>query len=107
MRPGRPFWDDVYPVYTYRVSKKVLTKVFKSGNSLAVRIPRELAVAGESDEVELERVGNALVIRPVGGKSLAGLLDAFGAFPVGFMAEGRAPQDQRPRDWNGPVRRRR
>jgi len=89
------------------VSKKVLTKVFKSGNSLAVRIPRELAFVGESDEVELERVGETLVIRPVGGKSLAGLLDAFGAFPAGFMADGRVPQDQRPRDWGGASRRRR
>jgi antitoxin VapB len=88
------------------VSKKMLTKVFKSGNSLAVRIPRELAVAGESDEVELERVGNTLVIRPAGGRSLAGLMDAFAAFPAGFMADGRAPQDQRPRDWDVPGRRR-
>jgi len=89
------------------MGKKVLTRVFKSGNSLAVRIPRELAVAAESDEVELERVGNSLVIRPVGGQSLAGLMDAFAAFPAGFMAEGRAPQDQRPRDWGGAGGRRR
>jgi antitoxin VapB len=89
------------------VNKKVLTKVFKSGNSLAVRIPRELAVAGESDEVELERVGNTLVIRPAGGRSLAALVDVFAGFPAGFMAEGRAPQDQRPRDWVGAGRRRR
>ena len=34
------------------------SKVQRWGNSLAVRIPRELAIAGESDEVELERVGN-------------------------------------------------
>ena len=85
----------------------MLTKIFKSGNSLAVRIPRDLAVAGESDEVELERVGDTLVIRPVGGKSLAGLLDVLGAFPAGFMADGRAPQDQRPRDWDGAARHRR
>ena len=85
----------------------MLTKVFKSGNSLAVRIPRELAVAGESDEVEMERVGNTLVIRPTGGRSLVGLMDVFAAFPSGFMADGRAPHDQRPRDWYGPGRHRR
>jgi len=86
---------------------KVLTRVFKSGNSLAVRIPRELAIAGESDEVELERVGNTLVIRPAGKESLAGLMDIFAGFPADFMAEGRALQEQRPRDWRGRAGHRR
>lgn len=37
------------------------TKLFMSGNSQAVRIPREFHLDG--DEVEIQRRGNTLVIR--------------------------------------------
>lgn len=43
----------------------MLTRMFRSGNSLAVRSPEELAFLGPADEVEIERVGNTLVWRPV------------------------------------------
>ncbi|MDD2808824.1 AbrB/MazE/SpoVT family DNA-binding domain-containing protein [Rhodoferax sp.] len=43
----------------------MLTRVFKSGNSLAVRIPKELAFADGAQDVDIERVGNTLVLRPV------------------------------------------
>jgi antitoxin VapB len=78
----------------------MLTRVFKSGNSLAVRIPRELAFLEAAQEVEIERRGDSLVIRPVQARSLAGLADAFAAFPPGFMAEGREfhAQKKRQRD---------
>lgn len=67
----------------------MLTRVFKSGNSLAVRIPKELGFGVASQDVEIERQGDALVIRPVEKRSLAGLMDKFAAFPPDFMAEGR------------------
>jgi antitoxin VapB len=38
----------------------VLGRVFKSGNSMAVRIPKELAFAETIREVETERIGNTL-----------------------------------------------
>ncbi len=37
-------------------------KVFKHGNSQAVRLPKEFRVEG--DEVEVSRVGRAVVLRP-------------------------------------------
>ncbi len=37
-------------------------KVFKSGNSQAVRIPKEFHLEGE--EVEIRRKGGALILRP-------------------------------------------
>ncbi len=67
----------------------MLTRVFKSGNSLAVRIPKELDFSEPNQDVEIERQGNALVIRPVEKRSLAGLMDKFAAFPSNFMAEER------------------
>jgi antitoxin VapB len=79
----------------------MLTRVFKSGNSLAIRIPKELAIAEASQEVEIERVGNTLVVRPVEKKTLADLMDIFAMFSPDFMAEGREFHEQKERDWSG------
>jgi virulence-associated protein VagC len=51
----------------------MLTRVFKSGNSIAVRIPSELAFIEAATDVEIERVGNTLVLRPISNKTLADL----------------------------------
>ena len=79
----------------------MLSRVFKSGNSLAVRIPKELAFADGALDVEIERKGETLVIRPVSKHSLAGVAKAFAAFPRGFMAQGRELRGQKKRAWGG------
>ena len=79
----------------------MLTRIFKSGNSMAVRIPKELAFAQGTQDVEVERVGNTLVLRPVVTETIGDLSDIFAAFPKGFMAEGREFHEQRERDWGG------
>ena len=43
--------------------------------------------------------GDTLVIRPVQARSLAGIVEAFAAFPAGFMAEGREFHVQKRRKW--------
>ena len=40
------------------------TRIFKSGNSLAVRIPRDIAF-DEGDEVVVRRQGGSLVVTPL------------------------------------------
>jgi antitoxin VapB len=79
----------------------MLTRIFKSGNSLAVRIPKELVFEGGAQDVDIERVGNTLVLRPVVTETIGDLSDIFAAFPEGFMAEGREFHEQRERDWDG------
>ena len=79
----------------------MLTRVFKSGNSLAVRIPKELANAFASQDVEIEKVGDTLVLRPVVKRKLTGLAEAFAMFTPDFMAEGREFHEQKERDWSG------
>lgn len=79
----------------------MLTRVFKSGNSLAVRIPKELAIVEASQDVEIEKVGNTLVLRPVVKRKLTGLAEAFALFTPDFMAEGRESHEQKERDWSG------
>lgn len=73
------------------------TKVFKNGNSQAVRIPADLAYSQTDIEVEIERVGEELHIRPL-RPSLAGVLDRFARFSPSFMAEGRSDHEQAERD---------
>ena len=77
----------------------MLTRVFKSGNSLAVRIPKELAIDDASQVVEIERVGNTLVMRPVVQESLAGLMEICAQFSPDFMAGGREQSPEMDRDW--------
>ena len=61
-------------------------KVFRSGNSQAVRIPKEFQLEGQ--EVEIRRRGDALILRPVTRK-WAALIASLPRFTDDFMAEGR------------------
>ncbi len=62
------------------------TKLFMSGNSQAVRIPREFQLEG--NEVEIQRRGNTLVIRPK-KQTWQQLTDSLTMFTDEFMEEGR------------------
>jgi len=73
------------------------TRAFKNGNSQAVRIPSDLAFERTDIELELERVGDELRIRPA-RRSLAGVLAKFARFSPDFMAEGRGDQEQAERN---------
>jgi len=77
----------------------MLTRVFKSGNSLAVRIPKELGFVDSAQDVEVERVGNTLILRLVARETLADIGSIFGMFSPGFMAEGREFHEEQERDW--------
>ncbi len=79
----------------------MLTRVFKSGNSLAVRIPKELAFVDCAQDLEVERVGNTLVLRPVVQETIGDLTPILDMFSSNFMAEGREFHEQRERDWSG------
>ena len=61
-------------------------KIFRSGNSQAVRIPKEFRLEG--DEVEILRKGKILVLRPK-RKSWAALIDSLQKFTDDFMEKGR------------------
>ena len=65
-----------------------VTKVFKNGNSQAVRIPADLAFDRSDLEVEIERVGDELRIRPL-PRRLNGVLAKFGAFSPDFTDKSR------------------
>ena len=75
------------------------TQVFKRGDSIAVPIPKELAFAVPLQDVDVQRVGDTWVIRPLPAATLAGLADALAAFPPSFMAGGRELHEQAERPW--------
>ncbi len=73
------------------------THVFKSGNSLAIRIPKAFHLT-DHQEVELFMRKNELVIRVV-YKNLADAFLALEPFPDDFFAEGRIDLPPQERDW--------
>ena len=64
------------------------TRIFRSGNSQAVRIPKPYRFGPEVTEVEIFRRGEELVIRPR-RRRLADLYEALADMPEDFMSEGR------------------
>jgi antitoxin VapB len=61
-------------------------RVFQSGNSQAIRLPKEFRL--EVDRVEIFRRGDEIVLRerPV---NAAAIFDALVSLPDDFMADGR------------------
>jgi len=61
-------------------------RVFQSGNSQAVRLPKEFRL--NVDQVEIFRRGDEIVLReaPI---SAAAIFDALARLPADFMADGR------------------
>jgi antitoxin VapB len=68
-------------------------RVFKSGNSQAVRLPKEFRF--DVKEVEIFRRGEEIVLRKP-KRNLARVFDALAALPEDFMADGR--QDEPPQE---------
>ena len=69
-------------------------RVFRSGNSQAVRLPKEFRLKAE--EVEIFRRGDEIVLREK-GKGLARAFQILADLPDDFFAEGRqdtAPQER-------------
>lgn len=74
-----------------------MTKIFKNGNSQAVRIPAELAYERADLDLEIERIGDEIRIRPA-RRRLDQLLVKFGQFSPDFMAAGRGDNEETERD---------
>jgi antitoxin VapB len=72
------------------------TRVFLSGNSRAVRIPRDIGLP--LGEVEIFERGEEVVIRPRRG-SLADVPELLASLPEDFMSGGRG--DTRPQRRRG------
>ncbi|MDQ5909795.1 MAG: antitoxin VapB [Pseudomonadota bacterium] len=70
------------------------TRVFQSGNSQAVRLPKAFRL--HSDRVEIFRRGAEIVLRECPPSAVT-VFDALAALPADFMADGRVdtpPQER-------------
>ena len=74
-----------------------ITRIFSNGNSQAVRIPADLAYERSDIELEIERIGSELRIRPA-RRALTGVLAKFARFSPDFMADGREQHEQAQRE---------
>lgn len=75
------------------------TRVFKSGNSQAVRIPAELAYADAQHELQITRVGDVITIFPKRG-SLKDDMALLRAMPRGEPMDLVDRIDVPDRDWD-------
>ena len=64
------------------------TKLFKNGNSQAIRIPAELAYVSWETDLVIERKGDELRIRPA-ARRMGNVLGKLAKFSPNFMAKGR------------------
>jgi antitoxin VapB len=70
-------------------------KVFRSGNSQAVRLPKEFRV--RSKEMEIFRRGDEIVLREK-GKGLARAFEILANLPDDFFRDGRGDTPPQKRD---------
>lgn len=71
-------------------------RIFQSGNSQAVRIPKEYRF--DTDVVEIFKRGDELILRPR-PRNLGRAFELLASLPEDFMAEGR--QDDPPQQREG------
>jgi antitoxin VapB len=70
-------------------------RVFQSGNSQAVRLPKEFRF--QADSVEIYRRGDEVVLREVPANATA-VFDALASMPADFMRDGREDTPPQERD---------
>jgi antitoxin VapB len=75
------------------------TRVFKSGNSQAVRIPAELAFDNTDQDLTITRHGDVIMIAPA-RRSMKETIAALLALPDIPMLEERDRIDLPERDWD-------
>jgi antitoxin VapB len=69
------------------------TRAFKNGNSQAIRIRADLAYERTDIDLEIERDGDQIRIRPA-RRSLSGVLSKFAKFSSYSMNDGRDNHQQ-------------
>ena len=71
------------------------TRIFRSGNSQAVRLPKEFRF--DDDEVEIFRRGEEVVLRRK-PRNLAAVFEVLAKFPEDFLAAGTRDEPPQERE---------
>jgi antitoxin VapB len=83
------------------MAKEYTVKSFKSGNSVALRLPKALGIGPDEDVAIVPHADGSLSIWKV-SESRKVLMGLFGSVSPGFMADGRGDIEQEGYDWAGP-----
>jgi antitoxin VapB len=75
------------------------TRVIRSGDSWMILIPPELSFFDENQDVEIELVGDTLVLRAAEQETLEDIDKVFAMFSASFMEDGREFHPEQERDW--------
>ena len=70
-------------------------KLFQTGRSQAVRLPKEFRLPGK--EVKIHREGNKIILEPL-GTSWDSMWASLDEFPEDFMASGREQPEMQERE---------
>jgi antitoxin VapB len=86
----------ILPVYTYRSEGLAMktARVFKNGQSQAVRLPKEFRFA--EDEVYIKKIGNVVLLLPK-RDSWDTFVSSLGKFSADFLVEREQPAIQKRR----------
>ncbi|MDO6413902.1 AbrB family transcriptional regulator [Sphingomonas sp. BIUV-7] len=85
------------------MSDEYRAKVFKSGNSVAIRIPKSWGFQPGEELDIIAREDGSYEVRRAQADELT-LDSLFGSFSPDFMSEGRGETDQADRDWSAAGR---
>jgi len=83
------------------MGKEYKAKVFKSGNSVAIRLPKAAGFADGDDVVIVPHDDGRFSIWKE-SDSLNVLMSLYGSMSPGFMKHGRGDIDQEDRSWDFP-----
>jgi len=81
------------------MAKEHRAKIFKSGNSYALRLPRELGLA-EGEEMVIVPHDDGRFTLWKQSAALETLMSLYGSMSPGFMKGGRGDTEQDERDWD-------
>jgi antitoxin VapB len=73
------------------------TRLFRNGNSRRCAFPLSSPTSAPTLDLEIERCGDELRIRPA-GRRITGALEALASFSPSFMAAGREQEEQQERE---------
>lgn len=80
------------------MGRELIAKSFKSGNSVAIRLPKGLGIdAGEDFAIVPHRDGSFSIWRKSDSKRV--FMALYGSMSPGFMSEGRGDIEQDDRSW--------
>jgi len=77
------------------VSNLATAKIFNSGNSQAVRLPKEYRF--NTEEVGIQKIGESIILYPK-EKALNTFIEGLNSFSDDFLSNGREQQVNKERD---------